>query len=201
MVINKAEFVTSAVKREQYPKERLPCIVMVGKSNVGKSSIINTLANNSKLARISSQPGKTRLINFYKINDSFYIVDLPGYGFAKVSRRERQKWARMIEGFFNSEINLASIIHILDIRHKPTDDDAQMMDWINYYKIPVIVVANKADKLGKTRWQPQIAKIREHLKLPSHISVLTFSVQNKMGVKALLDYIEDSLAKYQNPRD
>jgi len=201
MVINKAEFVTSAVKREQYPKERLPCIVMVGKSNVGKSSIINTLANNSKLARTSSQPGKTRLINFYKINNSFYIVDLPGYGFANVSRREQQKWAQMIDNFFNSDIDLASIIHILDIRHKPTDNDLQMNDWINYFQIPVVVVANKADKLGKTRWQPQIAMIREHLKLPPHISIIPFSVQNKTGVKALLDYIEDSLAKYRNPRD
>lgn len=190
MKIKKAEFIASAVKKEQYPKDGLPCIAMVGKSNVGKSSIINALANNSKLARTSSQPGKTRLLNFYKMNDSFYIVDLPGYGFAKVSRKEQLKWSEMIDSFLTSDINLVSIIHVVDIRHKPTADDIQMAEWIYYYQIPVIVLANKADKLGKSKWKPQVEQIRKSLNLSPDIPILPFSAQNRTGVNSLTSYIE-----------
>jgi len=190
MVIKKAEFITSAVKKEQYPKENLPCIAMVGKSNVGKSSIINALTNNSKLARTSSQPGKTRLVNFYKINDSFYIVDLPGYGFAKVSQIEKKKWGEMVESFLTSDMNLVSIIHVVDIRHDPTVDDIQMAEWIQHYQIPVIILANKADKLGKTRWKPQMNQIRKCLNLSPDVPILPFSAQNKTGLDSLIDYME-----------
>lgn len=201
MVIKKAEFITSAAKREQYPKENIPYIALVGKSNVGKSSIINTLANNSKLARTSRQPGKTRLVNFYKMNDCFYIVDLPGYGFARVSRKEQERWGQMVESFLSWDKGLVSIIHILDIRHRPTADDIQMMDWIRHFEIPVMVLANKADKLGKTRWKPQIAQIRKYLQLSPDISVLPFSAQSRIGVDALLDYIKWSISKLPNPQD
>ena len=176
MKIKKAEFVISAVTKEQYPKDNLPCIAMVGKSNVGKSSIINALANNSKLARTSSQPGKTRLLNFYKINDSFYIVDLPGYGFARVSQREQEKWGQMIDSFLTSDMDIVSIIHVVDIRHKPTADDIQMAEWINYHQIPVIILANKADKLGKTKWKTSRPD-RECLKLSPDIAILPFQLR------------------------
>lgn len=190
MKIKKAEFVISAVTKEQYPKDNLPCIAMVGKSNVGKSSIINALANNSKLARTSSQPGKTRLLNFYKINDSFYIVDLPGYGFARVSQREQEKWGQMIDSFLTSDMDIVSIIHVVDIRHKPTADDIQMAEWINYHQIPVIILANKADKLGKTKWKTQVDQIRECLKLSPDIAILPFSAQKRLGLNSLISYIE-----------
>ena len=151
MEIIKAEFITSAVEPDQYPVDHLPYLALVGKSNVGKSSMINNICNRSKLAKTSGQPGKTRLVNFYKINDAFYLVDLPGYGFARVSRKEKEKWAYMIETFLSSSPNLLGIIQLVDIRHNPTEDDITMMDWIKHFDMPLIILATKSDKLGKTR--------------------------------------------------
>lgn len=194
MEILKAEFVTSAVGREQYPADNLPYVALVGKSNVGKSSMINTITNRSKLAKTSSQPGKTRLVNFYKINDAFYIVDLPGYGFAKVSHKEKESWGHMIESFLTESPNLLGIIQLLDIRHNPTADDITMMDWIKHYDFPLIVLATKADKLGKTRLKPQMEKIRSQLQLSRDIPIIPFSSQTRYGKETLLEALDSLLS-------
>ncbi|NLN40701.1 MAG: YihA family ribosome biogenesis GTP-binding protein [Clostridiales bacterium] len=185
MEILKAEFITSAVEPEQYPTDHLPYVALVGKSNVGKSSMINTITNRTKLAKTSSQPGKTRLVNFYKINDNFYLVDLPGYGFARVSKKEKIKWANMIETFLATP-NLVGIIHLVDIRHDPTSDDRTMINWIKHFNIPLIVLATKADKLGKTRIKPQINKIQKQLELSTDIPLIPFSSETGYGKEEVL---------------
>lgn len=185
MEIRKAEFITSAVNVAGYPQDDLPHIAMVGKSNVGKSSLINGLTNQSKLARVSRQPGKTRLINFFRINDSFYLVDLPGYGFARVSKAEKEKWGVMINEYLEKTARLKGIIMIADIRHNPTAEDKQMAEWIQYYGIPVILVASKIDKLAKTRIKPQAAQLRKQLGFSDIVPIIPCSVVTKQGLQEL----------------
>ena len=186
MEIKKAEFVTSVVKTSAYPQDELPHIAIVGKSNVGKSSLINAMTNQNKLARVSRQPGKTRLINFFLINDKFYLVDLPGYGYARVSKAEQESWGSMMDEYFKLASPLKCIILIVDIRHKPTAEDKQMVEWIKYYRIPVLVVASKADKLGKTRIKPQAAQLRKQLGFSHQVPVVPCSVVSKQGLLELL---------------
>ncbi|NLJ41819.1 MAG: YihA family ribosome biogenesis GTP-binding protein [Clostridiales bacterium] len=190
MEIKKAEFVTSAVKPMQYPADNLPCLALAGKSNVGKSSMVNTLTNRTKLAKTSGQPGKTRLINFYRINDTFYIVDLPGYGFARVSHQEKKNWGYMIENFLKSYSNIHGIIHLVDIRHHPTADDKTMTHWFREFNMPYFVLATKADKLGKTRIMPRIKEIRDELGLPLDVQVIPFSSQTGYGKGALIQALD-----------
>lgn len=197
MRIQKAEFITSAVEPDQYPTDHLPYVALVGKSNVGKSSMINTITNNNKLAKTSSQPGKTRLVNFYKINDAFYLVDLPGYGFARVSKKEKIKWANMIETFLTTP-NLLGIVQLVDIRHNPTSDDMTMINWIKHFNMPLIVLATKADKLGKTRIKPQINKIRKQLELSSEIPLIPFSSETGYGKEDVLEALDQL---FTNPLD
>jgi GTP-binding protein len=194
MEIKKAEFITSAVNAAGYPQDGLPHIAMVGKSNVGKSSLINGLTNQSKLARVSGQPGKTRLINFFLINDSFYLVDLPGYGFARVSKSEKMKWGAMMDEYFQKAAQLKCIILIVDIRHKPTAEDKQMAEWIQYHRIPVLLVASKADKLGKTRIKPQAAVVRKHLGFSDSVPVVPCSVVSKQGIIELLEQMDSFIS-------
>jgi GTP-binding protein len=201
MEIKKCEFVTSAVNPEQYPEEALPHVVLVGKSNVGKSSFINCLTNNYKLARISGEPGKTRLINFYKLNDEFYIVDLPGYGFARVSHNEKQKWKLMIDTYLRYSMSIAVIIQIVDIRHQPTGEDIQMMEWIRESGFPVVVVANKADKLGKTRRRGQLAQISKKLRIPPHIPIISFSAQDRTGREEVLESLDALIPRLHRVQD
>jgi GTP-binding protein len=190
MEIKKAEFVTSAINASGYPKDGLPQIAMVGKSNVGKSSLINAMTRQNKLARVSGQPGKTRLINFFLVNDSFYLVDLPGYGFARVSKVEKESWGNMMNEYFKKAYPLTCIIMIVDIRHNPTAEDKQMAEWIKYYQIPVILVASKSDKLGKTRIKPQVAHIRKQLGLTAQVPVVPCSTVSKEGLKELLEQLD-----------
>lgn len=197
MRIQKAEFITSAVEPDQYPTDHLPYVALVGKSNVGKSSMINTITNNNKLAKTSSQPGKTQLVNFYKINDAFYLVDLPGYGFARVSKKEKIKWANMIETFLTTP-NLLGIVQLVDIRHNPTSDDMTMINWIKHFNMPLIVLATKADKLGKTRIKPQINKIRKQLELSSDIPLIPFSSETGYGKEDVLEALDQL---FTNPLD
>src|SRR5690606_23005665 len=149
MKINKAEFITSAVDKSQYPKDNLPEIALAGRSNVGKSSFINKLLGRKHLVRTSSKPGKTRTLNFYKINDQFYFVDVPGYGYAKVSKKEREKWGRMMEDYFETRKQLKAVVLIIDSRHLPTKDDLQMYEFVMYLNIPLVIIATKVDKLSK----------------------------------------------------
>ncbi|MGI6538660.1 MAG: ribosome biogenesis GTP-binding protein YihA/YsxC [Caldicoprobacterales bacterium] len=190
MLIKKAEFITSAINTSGYPKDGLSHIAMVGKSNVGKSSLINALTNQKNLARVSGQPGKTKLINFFLINDNFYLVDLPGYGYARVPKAEQKQWAKMINEYFNKANSLKLIIMVIDIRHDPTLEDKQMAEWIRYYDIPVVLVASKSDKLGKTRIKPQAEKLRLLLGFSKEIPIIPCSVLTKKGIMELLNQLE-----------
>lgn len=174
MNINKASFVISAVSNVQYPKDNLPEIALAGRSNVGKSSFINTLINRKNLVRTSSKPGKTRTLNFYHINDAFYFVDVPGYGYAKVSKTERNKWGRMIEEYIETRESLRVIVLILDIRHEPSKEDLQMINYLRYYEIPILIIATKMDKISKTKQSQYINKMNNYLQDKS-IEVIPFS--------------------------
>lgn len=198
MEITKAEFITSAVNAAGYPQDELPHIAMVGKSNVGKSSLINGLTNRSKLARVSGQPGKTRLINYFLINDRFYLVDLPGYGFARVSKVEKEKWGGMMNEYFADTSQLKCIILIVDIRHNPTAEDKQMAEWIQYYRIPVLLAASKSDKLGKTRIRPQIAQVRKQLGLSEKVPVVPYSAVSRQGLRELLEQLDTFLPEVES---
>ncbi|MDI6618290.1 MAG: ribosome biogenesis GTP-binding protein YihA/YsxC [Clostridiales bacterium] len=181
MLIKKAEHEITAVSAKQYPLGNMPEIAFVGRSNVGKSSLINTMASRKKLARISSEPGKTRVINFYNINDSLYFVDLPGYGFAKVSRSERQKWGRMIEEYLYKSKNLIDVVLLLDIRRIPTDDDKIMYNWIKTYNRRVTLVITKIDKIAKSKYLKQVSMIKDTLNVSDDDALILFSSLTRYG--------------------
>ncbi len=199
MKINNARFVVSAANKGQYPADSLMHIALVGKSNVGKSSLINAITGRSRLALVSSEPGKTRLINFYLVNESFYLVDLPGYGFARVSKTEKQKWGSLIDEYFANAKQLGLIIMLADIRHAPTSEDMQMAEWIRYYDIPVIIAAAKSDKLGKTRVKPRALQIRKDLGFSDDVKVIPCSSVSKQGIEELIDAIGSIVVKSSSP--
>ncbi|MGL4282863.1 MAG: ribosome biogenesis GTP-binding protein YihA/YsxC, partial [Eubacterium aggregans] len=175
MNVTKSEIIISAVSEAQYPQDAIPEIVLLGRSNVGKSSFINTLINRKGLARTSSQPGKTQTMNFYQINDTFRFVDMPGYGYARVSKTEREKWGRMIEDYLQNRENMALIIQLVDSRHEPTEDDKLMYDWLVYYGLDPIVIATKADKISKTRQKKALDNIAKTIGLCQRSDVFLFS--------------------------
>ncbi|ETR74574.1 MAG: GTP-binding protein [Candidatus Magnetoglobus multicellularis str. Araruama] len=177
--IKSAEFVISALKPSQYPTS-LPQIAFCGRSNVGKSSLINCILNRKKLVKTSSTPGKTRLINFFKINDSFYFVDLPGYGYAKVSKKEREKWGPMIETYFKSSQQLLGTVVLLDIRHDPRQEEKNVIAWFEQYHIPYLIVLTKADKLSKSKQLNQHKRIADLLTCPKD-SIIRFSAKTRQG--------------------
>lgn len=179
MIVKNPQFEISAVKPAQYPKNDLPQIVLVGKSNVGKSSFINTMLNRKSLARTSNTPGKTRQINFYNIDNNFYFVDLPGYGYSKLSKEEQVNMGRFIEDYLQKCQNIALIVLILDIRHKPTADDAHMFEYIKRTNLPFMLIANKADKIAVTKVDMELEKIKETLGL-SFSTLLPFSAERKI---------------------
>ena len=179
MIIKNPQFEISAVKPAQYPKNDLPQIVLVGKSNVGKSSFINTMLNRKSLARTSNTPGKTRQINFYNIDNNFYFVDLPGYGYSKLSKEEQVNMGRFIEDYLQKCQNIALIVLLLDIRHKPTADDAHMFEYIKRTNLPFMLIANKADKIAVTKVDMELEKIKESLGL-SFSTLLPFSAERKI---------------------
>lgn len=187
MRIKKSEFITSAVKRNQYPLDNRSEIAFVGRSNVGKSSIINALTNRKKLAKVSQTPGKTRLINFFLINDDFYLVDLPGYGYAKVSKQEKDSWGKTIEMYLTSREQLKRVVLLVDSRHKPTGDDILMYEWIKHFEYDVIVVATKSDKLTRNELKKNEKLIREILKLDVEDKLYFFSSLNRDGKDELID--------------
>lgn len=193
MKINKVEFLTSAVKTKQYPPEDIPEIAFAGRSNVGKSSLINLLTNNKNVAKVSSSPGKTRTINFFLINGAFRIVDLPGYGYAKVSRSMSEDWGRMMEEYLSQRPNLKKVVQLVDVRHEPTAQDVQMYEYLRYYGLDGIVVATKADKVSRNEMNKNISIIRKTLSLEKSDRVIPVSALKKTGAEELLTCMEGIL--------
>ena len=181
MIVKNPRFEISAVSKKQYPKGNLPEIVLVGKSNVGKSSFVNTMINRKNLARTSNTPGKTRQINFYNIDDKFYFVDLPGYGFSKMSKKEKVISGRYIEEYLEQGKNVRLIVLLLDIRHKPTEDDMLMYDYILRTNLPFIVLTNKADKIAITKVDVEVERIKQTLGI-SFSTILPFSAERKIYI-------------------
>ncbi|GGK15807.1 putative GTP-binding protein EngB [Caldalkalibacillus thermarum] len=194
MKVTQAELVTSAVSSKQYPQEALPEIALAGRSNVGKSSFINKLINRKNLARTSSKPGKTQTLNFYRINGQFFFVDLPGYGYAKVSKTERERWGRFIEEYLTTRQQLQLICHLVDIRHKPTRDDQMMADWLQAMALPRLVIATKADKISKGKIAKHLKIVKETLQLAKDVPLIAFSAETGLGKEevwaALKPYID-----------
>ncbi|MEH7300479.1 ribosome biogenesis GTP-binding protein YihA/YsxC [Neobacillus drentensis] len=181
MKVVSSDIVISAVKPEQYPETDLPEFALAGRSNVGKSSFINKMLNRKGLARISSKPGKTQTLNFYLINEILHFVDVPGYGYAKVSKSERAAWGRMIETYFTTREQLRAVVLIVDLRHPPTADDVMMYDFLKHYEIPCIVIATKADKIPKGKWQKHLKVTRETLDLDQNDHMIVFSSETGEG--------------------
>lgn len=187
--ISNAEFIRSAVKKADFPRDRLPQIVFAGRSNVGKSSVINKLLNRKNFARVGAAPGKTTHINYFLIDKKLYLVDLPGYGYAKVSKEEKARWGKLIESWFADTELMTLGVQIVDARHKPTADDYTMAEWFKNCGKPYVVVANKLDKLKKSEIEGNIARIRETLGLDEASIVIPFSAEKGDGRQALLNLI------------
>ncbi|HOV78874.1 MAG TPA: ribosome biogenesis GTP-binding protein YihA/YsxC [Bacillota bacterium] len=189
MKIKSADFVTSAVKAADYPAGGLPEVALAGRSNVGKSSLLNRLVNRKGLARTSNTPGRTRLINFFLVNGAFRLVDLPGYGYAKVSAAERERWKKMVEEYLNSRDNLKGVVLLVDSRHPPTDQDRQMYKWLRHSGIPAAVAATKADKLSRSKLLQSLKVIGETLPLSGEDPLVPFSAETGLGREELLRII------------
>lgn len=189
MIIKDPKFEISAVKPTQYPKNDLPQVVLVGKSNVGKSSFVNTMLNRKSLARTSNTPGKTRQINFYNIDNNFYFVDLPGYGYSKLSKEEQVNMGKFIEDYLAKCPNISLIVLLLDIRHNPTNDDVFMLNYIRKTNLPFMIVANKADKIAVTKVDSEVDKIKDFLGL-SFTTLLPFSAERKIYSESVWEEIE-----------
>ncbi len=184
--VNKAEFIKSAANPAGFIRDDLPNIVFSGKSNVGKSSVINRLLNRKNFARVGQSPGKTIHVNYFLIDKKVYFVDLPGYGYAKVSMSERERWGKLMERFFATEGLIDLGIMIVDSRHKPTADDVTMAQWFKSTQCPMVVVANKCDKLKKSEIEPNMALIRATLELPESVPLIPFSAEKGNGKDALM---------------
>jgi len=193
MIIKKSDLETVAVKPSQYPPENLKEIAFAGRSNVGKSSLLNLITNRKKLARVSGSPGKTRTINFYIINDEFRVVDLPGYGYAKVSKSMSEGWGDMMETYLGNRPNLVKVIQLVDIRHAPSKQDVEMYNYLRHYGLDGIVVATKSDKISRNQLPKHIKEIRQTLKLSSDDKVIPVSALKKTGYEELLDVMEGLL--------
>ncbi|APH04198.1 ribosome biogenesis GTP-binding protein YihA/YsxC [Bacillus weihaiensis] len=191
MKVTSSEIVISAVKPAQYPEGNLPEIALAGRSNVGKSSFINKMLARKALARISSKPGKTQTLNFYIINEVLHFVDVPGYGYAKVSKSEREAWGKMIETYITSREQLRAVVLLIDVRHPPTSDDVLMYEFLKHYDIPAIIVATKADKIPKSKWQKHTKVIKEKLNMDKNDSFVLFSSETGQGKSEAWKIIED----------
>lgn len=190
MKVQNVELTISAVSPAQYPNEGFPEIALSGRSNVGKSSLINTLINRKGLARTSSQPGKTQTLNFYNIESELYFVDVPGYGYAKVSKKDREKWGQMIERYFSDRPVLRGVISLVDGRHEPTELDCQMIDFLHYYDLPILVCATKMDKIPRGKWNRTESQIRKKLALNPQDEIVLFSSVTKAGKEEVWNWVE-----------
>ncbi|GFH40067.1 ribosome biogenesis GTP-binding protein YihA/YsxC [Pseudolactococcus insecticola] len=180
--IHNVSITTSAPSQAHYPVSDLPEIALAGRSNVGKSSFINTILNRKNFARTSGKPGKTQLLNFFNIDDTLHFVDVPGYGYARVSKKEREKWGGMIEEYLTTRPNLRAVISLVDMRHEPSADDVQMYEFLKYYDIPVILVATKADKIPRGKWNKSESLIKKTLQFDSNDDFIIFSSFDKTGI-------------------
>ena len=190
MEVHNVELTISAVRPGQYPQGNLPEIALAGRSNVGKSSLINTLINRKKLARTSSQPGKTQTLNFYNVEHQLNFVDVPGYGYARASKQDREKWGAMIEEYFAQRQQLAGVISLVDSRHAPTELDQQMIDFIHYYQFPLLVVGTKIDKIPRSRRNQSESVIRKTLQLTTDDQLVLFSAVDRTGKDDVWRWIE-----------
>lgn len=191
--LQKTEFIRSAAGEKDFPKDGLPQVVFSGRSNVGKSSVINKLLLRKNFARVGAAPGKTVHINYFLVDERLYLVDLPGYGYAKVSHSEKERWGRLIETWFNDSSLMTLGVMIVDSRHKPTADDCVMAEWFKYSGKPFLVVANKLDKLKKSEVEPNMARIRETLDISDNVKVIPFSAEKGDGRQELLHEILNSV--------
>lgn len=194
MKINTIELIISAVRESQYPTDNKEEFLLVGRSNVGKSSFINTIINRKNYARTSSTPGKTQTLNFYKINDSFYLVDAPGYGFAKVRNSLKKKFGLIMESYLKSRKNLKMVFLLVDFRHKPTSDDIMMYDYLKYYNVPVTIICTKVDKVSKNNHAKNKNIIQKELNLPDDKNIILFSSVTKIGKNEVYEEIEKHLS-------
>lgn len=194
MVIKKVELETVCGYTSVLPENTKPEIAFAGKSNVGKSSLINALMNRKSLARTSAQPGKTQTINFYNINDEMYLTDLPGYGFAKVSQSEKEKWGKMIEKYLNTSRQLRAVFLLIDIRHDPSANDRQMYDWMVYQGFHPIIIATKLDKINRSQIQKQVKAIKVGLNVESDTIIIPFSATTKQGRDEIWELMDRIIA-------
>lgn len=190
MLVKNPKFEISAVQPKQYPSQGLPEIVLVGKSNVGKSSFVNTMINRKKLARTSSEPGKTRQINFYNMDDTFYFVDLPGYGYSKMSKKEQEKVGKFIEQYLFHRKEISLVVFLIDIRHNPTENDKLMYHYIISSGLPCLILANKADKIAKTKVDDVVINLQKQLNPLGDIKTLPFSSERKIYQEAVWEIID-----------
>ncbi|MBR1386067.1 MAG: YihA family ribosome biogenesis GTP-binding protein [Bacilli bacterium] len=195
MKVDNVNLFISAVRRSQYPNDNLPEFIMLGRSNVGKSSFMNTLVNRKNLARISSKPGKTSTINFFNVENNFYLVDVPGYGYADTSKEEIRKFGLMVEEYLEKRKELKRVFLLIDFRHKPTNDDKIMYDFLKYYQIPVTVVATKVDKVSSREKDKNIKEIKDTLDIVVGDNLVLFSSVTKIGREEVLKIIEDIITK------
>ncbi|ODV57320.1 ribosome biogenesis GTP-binding protein YihA/YsxC [Lysinibacillus fusiformis] len=193
MKVHNVEMVISAVRPDQYPEDGLPEFALAGRSNVGKSSFINRMIGRKALARISSKPGKTQTLNFYKIEEQLFFVDVPGYGYAKVSKSEREAWGKMIERYFKGRQELKAVVQIIDLRHPPTADDRMMYDFLKHYNIPCIVIATKADKIPKGKWDKHKKIVKETLEMEKNDPLIVFSSESGLGFEEAWRTIENRM--------
>lgn len=193
MKITKSDLHAIAVSPKQYPQDDLSEIAFAGRSNVGKSSFINSMINRANLARTSGKPGKTRTINFYLINEEFRFVDLPGYGYAQVSKAERKKWGNIIEEYLVKRENLREVVLIVDIRHEPTDDDLMMYQWIKSFNYRGLVIATKADKISKGKWQKHVKIIKDKLGVDDSSLIVPYSAEKKLNKDRVWKLFEEIL--------
>ena len=193
MKVHNVELLISAVRPAQYPEGDLPEIALAGRSNVGKSSFINKMIGRKSMARISSKPGKTQTLNFYKLEEDLIFVDVPGYGYAKVSKTERAAWGKMIETYFTSRGVLKAVVLIVDLRHPPTADDCMMYDFLKHYNIPCIIVATKADKIPKGKWDKHKKIVKDELQMDKTDPLIVFSSETGLGIEAAWAEIESRI--------
>lgn len=197
-VTDNATFITSAAAKSQFISVNKPIIAVCGKSNVGKSSFINMLAGQNKLARTSNSPGRTRLVNYFDFG-GFVLADLPGYGFAQVSKAEKEKWARLMEDFF-AETEIAHVFSLVDIRHKPTADDMQMLKYLYTYALPFTIIATKSDKLGKSKVKPQVKELASFMGV-APANIIAASAEDRRGKQETLSAIEQVIKLYKSADD